>query len=323
MSVRLSLLGQPHVLGGEHSTPLPKKAIGLLAYLATHCDPQPRDRLIELLWPERDPVAGRKDLRNTLWVIRRALGSDVIDSESGYLAIGAGVWTDVQEFAHQVSPDLYRGLFLDGLYFDDAPEFEQWLATEQSRWRDRYRTLTAGTGGAEGATGREGATAYPRAYDLSVFHQLSASPYQPPSVPGLLASGWDLEQQGALAEAAAVYEEVYAATHDDYPVLASHCCLELAVIRLLEHVPDDVGEWLARAGEPRVGDVLAQRFRNSIATILAAQHSDHQTADWFMHQYVLQWRNAARCTLLQSLLARGDLDAEMEAALTRFTAAVH
>jgi ubiquinone biosynthesis protein UbiJ len=142
-------------------------------------------------------------------------------------------------------------------------------------------------------------------------------------MPRLLVSGWGLEQEGALAEAAAIYTEVYSAARDDDIVLASHCCLEMAVVCLLEHIPGEVAEWLARAGEPKVGDVLAQRLRNSIATVLAVQHSDRQTADWFTRQYVLQWRNALRCTLLQRLLVRGDLDAEMEAVWARFTAAAH
>jgi hypothetical protein len=139
----------------------------------------------------------------------------------------------------------------------------------------------------------------------------------------LLASGWELEQQGALAEAAAIFAEVYAAARADDPHLASHCCLEMAVVRLLEDAPDEVVEWLARAGEPKVGDILSLRLRNSIDTVLAVQHSDHKTADWFTRQYVLQWRNSIRCTLRQTLLARGDLGTEMQAVLARFTAIVH
>lgn len=316
MSIRLSLLGQPHVRCEETSLPLPKKAIGLLAYLATHPDSQPRDRLIELLWPDRDPAAGRKDLRNTLWALRRALGSEAITSESGCVALGAGVWADVHEFAQRATPDLYRGPFLDGLYFDDAPDFEHWLAAEQAHWQERYRTLTASTSGAA-------KPAAPLTYTQSVFHQVPASPYQPLSAPRLLASGWDLEQEGALAEAEAIFEQVYASVSSNDSVLALHCCLEMTVVHLLEHKPDEAAEWLARAGEPKVGDVLSQRLRHSVATVLAVQHTDHTTADWFTRHYVLQWLNTARCTLLQTLLARGDLSSEMEAILARFTAAAH
>jgi hypothetical protein len=302
---------------------LPRKAIGLLAYLATHQDPQPRDRLIELLWPERDPAAGRKDMRNTLWTVRQALGSEAIASESGSLALGKDTWVDVHEFARGASPDLYRGPFLDALYFDDAPDFEQWLANEQTHWQERYQTLCAGTWRAEAAPGFSRATVDPLTLNLNVFHQVLPAPYVSPSAPRLLATGWDLEEQGALAEAAAIFEEVYYAARGANLELASHCCLEMAVVRLLEDAPDEVEQWLARAGEPKVGDLLSQRLRNSIATVLDVHHSDHQTAHWFMHQYVLQWRNTARCTLLQALLARGDLDSEMEAVLARLTATAH
>jgi len=320
VSVHLALLGQPNISCREHAVALPKKAVGLLAYLATHREAQPRDQLTELLWPERDPAAGGKDLRNTLWAIRRALGSEAIASESGNLALGKGVWVDVHEFARSASPDLYRGPFLDGMYFDDAPEFEQWVAKEQAHWRERYQTLTVGM---EGVTGPNRAHADPLTFNLDLFHQVPASPYQSPSLPRLLASGWDLEEQGALAEAAAIFAEVYDAAQGADPELASHCCLEMAVVRLLEDAPDEVAQWLARAGELKVGDLLSQRLRNSIATVLAVQHSDRKSAEWFTRQYILQWRNTARCTLLQTMLARGDLDSDMEAVLARLTATVH
>ena len=135
MSVQLALLGQPQIFCDERSVVLPKKAVGLLAYLATHSEPQPRDQLIELLWPERDPVAGRKDMRNTLWVIRRALGNETVTSQAGRLALAAEVWVDVQVFTHLNRLDLYRGPFLDGLYVDDAPDFEQWMVSEQAHWQ--------------------------------------------------------------------------------------------------------------------------------------------------------------------------------------------
>jgi hypothetical protein len=139
----------------------------------------------------------------------------------------------------------------------------------------------------------------------------------------LLASGWDYELQGALAEAETMFEAVYAATPVDDVAMASHCCLELAVVKLLQDAPEGAGAWLTQAGEARVGDLLSQRLRHSISTALSARSADHATAVWFTEQYVLAWLNAARCTLLQTLMVRGDLAPDLHATLARFTAAVH
>src|SRR6476646_5883496 len=54
-----------------------QKAASLLAFLAFHAGPstppQPRDVLIEMLWPETEPAAGRHNLSNALSFLRRVL----------------------------------------------------------------------------------------------------------------------------------------------------------------------------------------------------------------------------------------------------------
>src|SRR5947207_1767855 len=54
-----------------------QKAASLLAFLAFHAAPnslpQPRDVLIEMLWPETEPEAGRHNLSNALSFLRHVL----------------------------------------------------------------------------------------------------------------------------------------------------------------------------------------------------------------------------------------------------------
>src|SRR5512142_3037304 len=99
MTARLFFLGAPHF---EHDgTPAEltaSKAIALLAYLAANPRPQPRDRLLGLLWGDSAEDAARKNLRNHLWTIRRALGDDSLDTLEDRLALGAGAWADVRAF---------------------------------------------------------------------------------------------------------------------------------------------------------------------------------------------------------------------------------
>jgi DNA-binding SARP family transcriptional activator len=140
-----SFLGPTEIRREGTPTQLPSKAIGLFAYLAVRRTPVPREQVIELLWPERPPAAGRKNLRNTLWVVRRTLGNAVVTAHADAVALSEDVWVDLHVFAQDHTLDLYRGSLLDGLVVSDAPEFEHWLALQREDWQARYQLfLSAG-----------------------------------------------------------------------------------------------------------------------------------------------------------------------------------
>src|SRR4051812_37262909 len=87
---RIELLGGLRVSQGQRVIPPFRrpKVEALFAYLALYCrHPQPREALIELLWPEIDPHAGRNNLRFFLHALRRELESPAAP-EVG--AVGAG-----------------------------------------------------------------------------------------------------------------------------------------------------------------------------------------------------------------------------------------
>src|SRR5690349_5569744 len=141
----LYLLGPPHFEHDGHPVDLPPaKAMGLLAYLALTPGPQPREAILALLWPESYAEAARKNLRNTLWAVRKALGDDVLDAGDDRLALADSAWVDVREFERRGDPILYGGLLLDGLGFGDAPDFDLWLGSERERLEQQYlRALAA------------------------------------------------------------------------------------------------------------------------------------------------------------------------------------
>src|SRR5437773_5352741 len=72
----LTLLGGFELRTGT-GTPLnvpTRKAQGLVAYLALTADQvHPRDKLAALLWPDSSPGSARNALRQTLFVVRKAL----------------------------------------------------------------------------------------------------------------------------------------------------------------------------------------------------------------------------------------------------------
>src|SRR4051812_16632671 len=99
----LVLLGAPRVLIGGRVLSFPtKKALALLAYLAASPGrPTAREKLADLLWGDTAEKQARNSLRQTIFSIRRTLGSTagalVADGEN--LALDpAGIDVDVLEF---------------------------------------------------------------------------------------------------------------------------------------------------------------------------------------------------------------------------------
>lgn len=74
-SLSLSFLGPPQiVLNGEPVTIRRSKALALLIYLAVSGEPQRRDVLATLLWPERTQSAARSSLRRELARLKKFFG---------------------------------------------------------------------------------------------------------------------------------------------------------------------------------------------------------------------------------------------------------
>jgi len=119
-----------------------RRRLALLAYLAAAGDaPVTRDKLIALLWPERDPERGRHSLSQLIYALRHDLHPELLVTGVHDIHLnGTLISTDLREFAECTwngelvrAAELYRGPFLDGFFLDDAPEFERWLEGERAR----------------------------------------------------------------------------------------------------------------------------------------------------------------------------------------------
>jgi DNA-binding SARP family transcriptional activator len=137
-----------------------RKALALLAYLLLTGEPQSRDSLAALLWPESDQSAARAALRRTLSTLRNALDDQLLDfgRETIALHTGADLWCDAlafraalatcREHGHQdeqVCPacleplqkavELYRGDFMAGFSLRDSLAFDDWQFFEGDHLR--------------------------------------------------------------------------------------------------------------------------------------------------------------------------------------------
>jgi len=142
MSISLKLFGgfSARDASGKELSLRTRKIRALFAYLAVNADkPQPRDRLMSLLWSDRSERQARQSLNQALVAIRR-VGEDVrlLDSNGERITLhGDAISSDVERMRSLAvnhpanAADLYGGPFLDGFSIPD-PAFEEWLRATRS-----------------------------------------------------------------------------------------------------------------------------------------------------------------------------------------------
>ncbi|HEX6307453.1 MAG TPA: BTAD domain-containing putative transcriptional regulator [Longimicrobiales bacterium] len=148
---RLGLLGSPCIVDAEDNLLAGRASqrhrLALLSLLAlSPARAASRDKLLAYLWPERDASHGRNLLRQSVHVVRKALGDAVILTSGDDLRLNTTLLrVDVLEFEaaiarsdHRDAIALYRGPFLDGFFLEDAPEFEHWAERERRRLEQTF-----------------------------------------------------------------------------------------------------------------------------------------------------------------------------------------
>ncbi|HSB52925.1 MAG TPA: BTAD domain-containing putative transcriptional regulator, partial [Gemmatimonadales bacterium] len=127
-----------------------RRRLALLALLAAAGERGlPREKVLSLLWPESDPERARKSLAQAVYALRRELGSEELIVGVTEVRLGwEGFSSDLADFRAAIQANdpekavaLYEGPFLDGVYIDEAPEFERWAETERGSLAHEYVVL--------------------------------------------------------------------------------------------------------------------------------------------------------------------------------------
>ena len=166
--LELLLLGAPRVvLDGAPVTFDTRKAVALLAYLAVTGQPQQRDTLAALLWPDADQPHARGALRRTLSVLHASLQRSPllrIEREQVELSDETGAYCDVRAFMQLASgctqhaalgpqaqscaacreqleraAAIYQDHFMAGFSLRDSANYDDWQFFQGEELR---RTLT-------------------------------------------------------------------------------------------------------------------------------------------------------------------------------------
>lgn len=142
-TLRLRLFGLPHfeASGGEVAFGR-RRALALIAYLAVTRQPQSRDRLLGLLWPDFDPSSARNNLRRELSLLNALAGAPLLDADRQSVAIApsSSLWIDVEVSRQQLTYYFQ----MSGRFREAAELFTHTL--ERIKQRDlagQYRTLRA------------------------------------------------------------------------------------------------------------------------------------------------------------------------------------
>lgn len=152
MTSTLTLFGAPTIERPDGAVSVrvaQGRRVALLAVLAlSRSRGVPRDKIIALLWPASPTERARAQLSDDLYLVRTALGDDVILSFGDEIALNESVITsDVGKFEQLLDEGqleeavrLFAGAFMDGFYLADSAEFDQWLETQRARLGQRYAT---------------------------------------------------------------------------------------------------------------------------------------------------------------------------------------
>ena len=134
--LRLNVFGPPELIGVHFRT---RKHLAVLLYLhfEGRARPVPRDRLVDLLWPDVPASQGRHSLSQALLAIRSHLGRDALTGREEEVQLLADLPADISGL-HEGGRDIEP---LRGLEDCGSAEFSHWVDGARVRLKTQARDL--------------------------------------------------------------------------------------------------------------------------------------------------------------------------------------
>lgn len=134
--IQLRLLGPPQLQTPSKTLAPDRRTAGVLAYLALEGTVH-KYRLAGWLWPESGEEAAKNNMRQLLRRLRLNVG-DIITGDD-HIALPPDLEADVRQLSYLEAPSLevlrQDAELLEGYEYDDAPDFEEWLASAREELR--------------------------------------------------------------------------------------------------------------------------------------------------------------------------------------------
>lgn len=142
-TIKVNLFNIPTVYLNDKKISFPlRKAEALFYYLIVN-NKATRDELVGLLWADFNEKKAKKNLRNTMYKIRKTFGTDIIlSSYKRVICINPEIKIikDIDIFMEDRQKDIevYTGEFLKGFYIKDAENFISWMMNKRDYYKDIY-----------------------------------------------------------------------------------------------------------------------------------------------------------------------------------------
>lgn len=144
--LKVSLLQTPTVELDGQLLAFPYRRVEALLYYMLVQRSATRQELIALLWEGFDEPTALRNLRNTLYALKKVLGKDFLTSPQKSLVVvnpDRDYSCDYDRFVLAGDFSAYRGPFLKGFAVKHAFCYEEWVSRIRDRLRDRYLRLLA------------------------------------------------------------------------------------------------------------------------------------------------------------------------------------
>ncbi|MFV0498102.1 MAG: AAA family ATPase [Candidatus Fimivivens sp.] len=139
--ISFKLLQMPMILLDGQQILLPFKKAEALLYCLAIKKTISREQAADLLWDTDDSQVSKKNLRHTLYTIKRVLGIEVIVSPKKHLlTLNPELEYDIDYDYFMKNHDfsLYDGELLQGFSLKNAESFENWLEMERNEFWEYY-----------------------------------------------------------------------------------------------------------------------------------------------------------------------------------------
>lgn len=142
----VNMLQVPTVLMDGSPVAFPFKRVDALFYYMVCRRSATRRELVALLWESSSEEVGYKNLRHTLYVLKKCLGVDLLVSpQKSLLQLNPEIPLDCDynRFVEQGDFEAYQGPFLQGFAVKNAFSYEEWVERVREKLREIHLGLLA------------------------------------------------------------------------------------------------------------------------------------------------------------------------------------
>ena len=141
--ITCKLFGNPQILKDGQPIFFPYSKLNALLYYILVTKVVSRDEVADLLWPDENGDAAKRNLRNAIYQTKKALGADIILSPKKSLLIlndNLDLTLDVDQFMAepQENLSLYAGEFLQGFFLKRSETYEYWIVKMRNYYKEKF-----------------------------------------------------------------------------------------------------------------------------------------------------------------------------------------